>query len=192
MGFVFQRPQHLMTRLASGARIFFFEEPVPGHGATWLEVTEPLPNLFVCRPIRRSPKRLRRYAASRFAKNLLELLITERQIERPVAWFYTPMALPLLQSLDAAAVVYDCMDELSAFHNAPPELLERERALLRIRGRVFTGGPSLFRAKQALHGQRSLLCQQRRAGAFRKGQGFRAPTMSSNETLRIHASASSA
>jgi UDP-galactopyranose mutase len=150
--FVFQRPQHLMTRLAHGARIYFFEEPVPDMAPPWLEVTEPLPNLFVCRP--HSPVAEGGFADTQLPvlQKLLELLITERQIERPVAWFYTPMALPLLQSLDAAAVVYDCMDELSAFHNAPPELLERERALLRAADVVFTGGPSLFRAKRALHG----------------------------------------
>src|SRR4051812_44086245 len=36
--FVFQRPQHLMSRFARERRVFFFEEPVWGPGPTRLEV----------------------------------------------------------------------------------------------------------------------------------------------------------
>jgi glycosyltransferase involved in cell wall biosynthesis len=43
------------------------------------------------------------------------------------------------------------MDELSLFHGAPPELLDRETELLECADVMFTGGPSLFRAKQARH-----------------------------------------
>jgi glycosyltransferase involved in cell wall biosynthesis len=68
-----------------------------------------------------------------------------------VAWLYTPLALPLAQTLGPAAIVYDCMDELSLFHGAPPELLSREADLLECADVMFTGGPSLFRAKQARH-----------------------------------------
>ncbi|MCP5781408.1 hypothetical protein NL316_27725, partial [Klebsiella pneumoniae] len=55
-------------------------------------------------------------------QGLLSDLVPEG--ERPVVWFYTPMALPLLQGLDPALVVYDCMDELSAFKNPPKQLLQ--------------------------------------------------------------------
>jgi UDP-galactopyranose mutase len=48
-------------------------------------------------------------------------------------------------------VIYDCMDELSGFLGAPPELLERERELLAWADAVFTGGPSLYRAKRDRH-----------------------------------------
>ena len=43
-----------------------------------------------------------------------------------LAWLYTPMALPLARALDPDAAVYDCMDELSLFLGAPPELLTYE------------------------------------------------------------------
>jgi UDP-galactopyranose mutase len=43
------------------------------------------------------------------------------------------------------------MDELSLFLGAPPELLTREAALLESADVMFTGGPSLFRAKQSRH-----------------------------------------
>jgi glycosyltransferase involved in cell wall biosynthesis len=68
-----------------------------------------------------------------------------------VAWLYTPMALPLAERLAPAVVVYDCMDELSLFLGAPPELLSREAALIECADIMFTGGPSLFRAKQSRH-----------------------------------------
>jgi glycosyltransferase involved in cell wall biosynthesis len=71
--------------------------------------------------------------------------------ERPVVWFYTPMALPLLQGFDPALVIYDCMDELAAFKNAPKQLLQRENALLNIADLVFTGGPSLYQSKRERH-----------------------------------------
>jgi UDP-galactopyranose mutase len=68
-----------------------------------------------------------------------------------IAWLYTPMALPLARRLDPALVVYDCMDELSLFAGAPPELVAREEELLQLADVVFTGGPSLYRAKRGRH-----------------------------------------
>jgi protoporphyrinogen oxidase len=61
------------------------------------------------------------------------------------------MALPLLQSLQPALVVYDCMDELASFKNPPKQLLQRESALLNIADLVFAGGPSLYEAKKNRH-----------------------------------------
>lgn len=68
-----------------------------------------------------------------------------------LAWLYTPMALPLALTLDPDAAAYDCMDELSLFAGAPPELLGLEEQLLEYADVMFTGGPSLYRAKQSRH-----------------------------------------
>src|SRR5262249_8592261 len=84
-------------------------------------------------------------------RRLVQQLVEEENLEDYLVWFYTPMALPVSEVLQPAAVVYDCMDELSAFLGAPPELLEREEQLLQKADVVFTGGPSLFRAKQNRH-----------------------------------------
>jgi glycosyltransferase involved in cell wall biosynthesis len=73
------------------------------------------------------------------------------RVLRPVVWLYTPMALPLVQALSPSCVVYDCMDELSAFKGAPLQLRQRETALMKRAAVVFTGGPSLFDAKRHLH-----------------------------------------
>jgi UDP-galactopyranose mutase len=149
--FVYQRPQHLITRLAKVYRVYYFEEPVYDPGASWLEISSPVPGVLVCRP--HTPIEQPGFADEQLATlhKLVEDLIRSHDLGAPVVWMYTPMALPLLQRIDASAVVYDCMDELSAFRNAPPELLQREQELLKVSDVVFTGGPSLYRAKQALH-----------------------------------------
>jgi UDP-galactopyranose mutase len=149
--FVFQRPQHLMTRIANRYRVFFFEEPVYDAGHEWLEIRTVAPNLFVCRPHSMVAEPGFVDAQLPTLNKLLEHLVATKELDSPVVWMYTPMALPLLQRLEPSAVVYDCMDELSAFLNAPRELLQREQALLKLADVVFTGGPSLYRSKQALH-----------------------------------------
>src|SRR5262249_11484315 len=81
-------------------------------------------------------------------RRLVDQLIEEERIEDFLLWFYTPMALPLADSLRPAAIIYDCMDELSAFLGAPPQLLQREEQLLQKADIAFTGGPSLSRARR--------------------------------------------
>src|SRR3954447_22486331 len=109
--FVWQRPQHLLSRLAADRRVFFIEEPVPGDRPSW-ELTEGAPNVTVCKP--HSPVAAPGYHDDQLPvyRELLESLVADRQIIDPVVWFYTPMALPLLDDLRHSAVVYDCMDDL--------------------------------------------------------------------------------
>jgi UDP-galactopyranose mutase len=78
-------------------------------------------------------------------------LVSEQKTDRYIAWFYTPMMLDLIDGLEPLAIVYDCMDELSAFRGAPPELVEREEHLMARADLVFTGGHSLYEAKRSRH-----------------------------------------
>src|SRR3954468_22320585 len=121
--FVFQRPQHLMTRLGKTHRIFFFEEPVHAPGPAPLDLSSPAAGVTVVRP--RTALATTGFSGEQLPvlRNLLGELIRSEQLHSPIAWMYTPMALPLLEGLEFSALVYDCMDELSAFLNAPPELL---------------------------------------------------------------------
>lgn len=67
----------------------------------------------------------------------------------PVQWFYDPMAVTAFAGyLNEAAIVYDCMDQLSQFRDAPGDLLRRERELLAIADVVFAGGPKIWEDKQ--------------------------------------------
>jgi UDP-galactopyranose mutase len=149
--FVFQRPQHLLSRLARHYQIHFFEEPVPDQAEESLEIGEPAPNVRVYRPHST-------IASAGFHDDQIPTLqrmvldvVRRERIENYAIWFYSPMALPLMQELAPLAVAYDCMDELAAFRNAPRQLLQREGALLKRADIVFTGGPSLYRAKRDRH-----------------------------------------
>ena len=84
-------------------------------------------------------------------KPLLSDWLAGSDIVDYAVWFYTPMALPLLNGLTPRAVIYDCMDELSAFKGAPKQMRQRESALMKRADLVLTGGPSLYEAKRSLH-----------------------------------------
>jgi glycosyltransferase involved in cell wall biosynthesis len=149
--FVYQRPQHVMSRLARRHPILFVEEPVPGPGAASLECATPLPNLEVIRP--RTPLDAAGFDTAQLdlIVSPLQALLQARGISRHVAWLYTPMALPLASRLAPDRIVYDCMDDLSSFLGAPQALRQHEGALLRAADVVFTGGPSLYRARRDRH-----------------------------------------
>jgi UDP-galactopyranose mutase len=149
--FVYQRPQHLLARLAASHPFVFVEEPEFEEGPPRWDRSTPQPNVTVYRP--RTP--IRSPGFDREQQAALEPLISELSAELGnatlVAWLYTPMALPLALSLDPQGAIYDCMDELSLFLGAPPQLLTLENQLLEYADVMFTGGPSLFRAKEARH-----------------------------------------
>jgi UDP-galactopyranose mutase len=150
--FVYQRPQHLLSRFAQKRRVFFIEEPVEdSSGVLSWERSEPEPGVTVLRA--HTPAGGHGFCDDQMPhlQRLVRQLIDEEKLTGYLLWFYTPMALPLAESLAPRAVIYDCMDELSAFLGAPPQLLEREEQLLGRADIVFAGGPSLFRAKQHRH-----------------------------------------
>jgi UDP-galactopyranose mutase len=147
--FVYQRPQHLISRFARQQRVFFIEEPIFDSDSARFEISERenglqlvVPHLPGGRSEDENENELRR---------LLDGLIAEQGIKNFVAWYYTPMMLGWTDHLEPAAIVFDCMDELSAFKNAPEKLLLREAELMSIADLVFTGGESLYEAKRDRH-----------------------------------------
>ncbi|HYJ45257.1 MAG TPA: glycosyltransferase family 1 protein [Pyrinomonadaceae bacterium] len=148
--FVYQRPQHLLSRFAKERRVFFFEEPVLTEGRMRLEVSERDCGVRVVVP--HLPAELDgAEAREAVLKGMIDRLFAEHKINEHVLWYYTPMALGWSEHLKPAAVVYDCMDELSAFKGAPASLKERETELFKRADLVFTGGQSLYEAKRHLH-----------------------------------------
>jgi glycosyltransferase involved in cell wall biosynthesis len=147
--FVYQRPQHLMSRFARSRPVFFFEEPVFGGHAASLE-TQRLEN-GVTVAVPHLPHGLGEAEQIDAQRGLLDRLCRDHGIGRPVLWYYTPMSGPFSEHLAAEEVIYDCMDELSAFRGAPPAMVERERRLLERARVVFTGGRSLYEAKRHQH-----------------------------------------
>lgn len=149
-GFVFQRPNHLMTRFARERRVFFVEEPVFGEPAPRLEVrTTGDDGLHVVVP--HLPHGTGHEAIEVAQRTMLDDLVRTHEIQDPLVWVYTPMALGWARHVPAVATVYDCMDELSLFHGAPPALRMREKELFGRADVVFTGGVSLWEAKKDHH-----------------------------------------
>ena len=146
--FVFQRPQHLMSRFAKSRRVFFIEEPL--HEANTHDhvrhVVCERTGVNVLTPV------VMPGSTSAKVRSLLENYLKSQQIVKPIVWFYSPMWLDSFPAnVHAAATIYDCMDELSLFKGAPPSLRANETQLLKLADLVFTGGVSLFEHKQKLH-----------------------------------------
>src|SRR5690349_7871689 len=146
-GLVYQRPQHLMTRFARSMPVYFVEEPAfEGRDPPHLKYYPVAENLTVLVPHIQATD-----TAASIQTELLAQFFREAGIDAPVLWFYTPMALSFSRRLPRSITVYDCMDELSAFQDAPPELHRLEAELLGQADLVFTGGASLYEAKRDRH-----------------------------------------
>ncbi|HEX8637619.1 MAG TPA: glycosyltransferase family 1 protein, partial [Pyrinomonadaceae bacterium] len=148
--FVYQRPQHLLSRFARNARVFFFEEPIFTDEPTQLKITSREDNLRVVVP-NISPADRESRDVNEIQRELLDEFLESQSVSDFVLWFYTPMAMNFAAHIEPAATVFDCMDELSAFKSAPPELIENERRLMEKADIVFTGGQSLYEAKRDRH-----------------------------------------
>lgn len=149
--FVYQRPQHLLSRMARTHPVVYIEEPVHCEEDAHLEETSPAPGVVVLRP--HTPVLEPGYHPEqiRVIEPLLVSYLRANGIDETLAWFYTPMALPLLGAIDPSVVVYDCMDELASFKGAPHGMRQQEAALMKCADVVFTGGVSLYEAKRDMH-----------------------------------------
>ncbi|HVX28741.1 MAG TPA: glycosyltransferase family 1 protein [Parafilimonas sp.] len=146
--FVYQRPQHLMSRFAKPFNVYFIEEPIFYKGADVYSLQTTKENVNVIQPHLNENNHS---CKTERLKNIIDVFLKEQQIENFISWYYSPMALLFTAHLHPQLIVYDCMDELSAFKFAPPELKEAEQKLLQKADVVFTGGHSLYKAKKYLH-----------------------------------------
>lgn len=143
---VWQRPQHLVSRLAAGRRTWFVEEPLAA------PVSEPVLRTERCGLVTRvwldvpaepgwvgfdDP------SAKTYPRELSHLLGSTP--DRAV-WLYTPVALPIAQALNPSVLVYDVMDDLASFKDASPGMLLARRRALQRADVVFTGGRTLHAA----------------------------------------------
>jgi UDP-galactopyranose mutase len=148
--FVYQRPQHLLTRCARDRRVFFIEEPVFSNSSMRLDVREVEGGVRVVVP--QLPEGLRsEIAITAVMKEMTCKLFLDNDIGEYVFWYYTPMALGFTSHFSPVASIYDCMDELSAFKGAHTALPALEKELFRRVDLVFTGGQSLYEAKRHQH-----------------------------------------
>jgi hypothetical protein len=146
--FVYQRPNHLMARAARSRRVYFIEEPEKRGSGTRIEARA-VDGLTVVKPL--LPADTDERQAVGLLRGALGQFMASEGIERPWLWYYTPMALPWTTQVRASAIVYDCMDELSGFKFAPPDIHEHEQRLIQRADVLFTGGRSLYEAKRGRH-----------------------------------------
>jgi glycosyltransferase involved in cell wall biosynthesis len=152
--FVWQRPQHLLTRFAQHERVFYVEDAffhpddlVEPH----VEVKERQNGVKVL--VVHLPQHLRgdEAAADQAQFEQLNRFFDDNSVTNYVFWYYTPMALNKSRHFKPALTVYDCMDELAQFKFAPPELRQREQELFERADLVFTGGQRIYEAKREQH-----------------------------------------
>jgi UDP-galactopyranose mutase len=149
--FVLQRPQHLMQRFSKNRRVLYFEEFIPtDHHLAYLEI-HPFEGTTVKAIRPRVPHWWNEDDREKALGQLLDELISIIGAKRPILWFYTPMMYAFARHVEAAAVVYDCMDELANFRFAPPHMRDQENALIARADAIFTGGISLYEAKKDRH-----------------------------------------
>jgi glycosyltransferase involved in cell wall biosynthesis len=148
--FVWQRPQHLLSRAAQDFDVVVFEEPefrpdILPH----LDVTSRPGGIRIAVPM--LPYGMNASQQVTAQRNLLQALMASHASASRVLWYYTPMAMAFSDLITAEVTIYDNMDELSAFAGASPELVSHEADLFARADLVFTGGMSLYEAKRSRH-----------------------------------------
>ena len=140
--FVYQRPQHIISRMSHNMKILLIEEPIgyddnQENTANLIEINE---NLTVLQP---------RVKDIESIANLLPLYIKNSNPD--IGWFYSASFSPLLDFFEFETVIYDCMDELTLFKGAPEHLIHQEKYLMSNADIIFTGGKSLYESKKQHH-----------------------------------------
>lgn len=143
--FVYQRPQHLLTRFSRENNVYYFEEPRNGILDIYeLDMSDGVTiiKMYINEDLENRTERLQK---------MIDRILEDQGIKTYSCWYYTPMALMYTSHLTPQITIYDCMDGLSAFRFAPPELLQLENELFRKADVVFTGGHTLYEAKKSHH-----------------------------------------
>lgn len=148
--FVFQRPQHLLSRFAKDLQVYFFEEPIfDADDVDYLSISIKKDNLKVITPhlLKGQPEN----KLMAVTEELLTSFFQDTNLKDWIFWYYSPMALQFSEKFKPRLIIYDCMDELSAFKFAPVTITALEQKLMSKADLVFTGGHSLYEAKKAQH-----------------------------------------
>lgn len=148
--FVYQRPQHLLSRFARNNNVYFFEEPVFDSDSNfYLSLSKREKKLHVVTPHLQSD--LTETEINTALSKLVDQFLQNLELDHSIFWYYTPLALKFTDKHKPKIIVYDCMDELSAFKFAPKEIITLEKKLMAKADIVFTGGHSLYEAKKQYH-----------------------------------------
>lgn len=156
-GFVWQRPQHLLTRFAASHPVFVVEEPL-------LRESKEPPGLLTTKDagvtILTPSLPTNHYAHGTFgpANNSVTRALLSNYFgaelvgSQVIAWYDSPMALDALPAdIRPSLTIYDALDEYANRRGAPKVTRDQERRLMRTADLVFTAGPSLYDARKFRH-----------------------------------------
>ncbi|RXN88226.1 UDP-galactopyranose mutase [Achromobacter aloeverae] len=156
-----------MVRWATERKVVFIEEPIiDGAEIPWLEDRHAHDRVLVLRAHVGADN------AADAQRRLLENFCQEYGIREPILWYYTPMSRAFSRDIPASLIVYDCMDELSAFCGAPAQLVDMESELFDAADVVFAGGYSLYREKRKRHPNVHLFPSSVDIAHFRQARGM--------------------
>lgn len=140
--FIFQRPQHLLTKFAKYRRVYYFEDPIYGMtDSPRLFLKETSEGVQVVIPY--LPENIDEKAIEVELKYLVDELIFDENISKYTAWYCTPTSLPYTRHIQPETTIYDCLDE---YH-----LEDLEAELMKKADLVFTAGLALFDGKKQNH-----------------------------------------
>lgn len=150
--FVFQRPQHLLTRWAKEMKVTFIEEPIFGNFAfNELKASRCKESSQITILTPHITESTGEREINAYLEKSIKEYISKNKIEDYLLWYITPMAIPFSLNLKPRMVVYDCMDELSCFKGANPDISKNEAKLLKYADVLFTGGHNLYEYKKDKH-----------------------------------------
>lgn len=140
--FVYQRPQHLISRISKERKVLYVEEPVhfepnEKNAFNLIEVNK---KLTILQPRVEKIEDIGTLLHNYLGNNIIAF-----------GWFYSASFVPILNQFLFEKIIYDCMDELSLFRGANPQIVAQEKYLLSKADIVFTGGKSLYEAKKIQH-----------------------------------------
>jgi glycosyltransferase involved in cell wall biosynthesis len=136
--FVYQRPQHIISRLSQHFNILVVEEPIATDNDGDYELQVISENLTILRP-----------KVERIAD--IHIILEQLNLQNiDIAWFYSAAFVELIPYMKINTMIYDCMDELSQFKGASQQLRAQEEFLIKEADLIFTGGKSLYEAKSKL------------------------------------------
>jgi len=167
--FVFQRPQHLLTRAASTYEVIFVEEPIVAEDGVANSLSFARgDHLQIIQPT--LPAGSDAATALDHQRTILSQLLDAAQTSVTL-WYYTPMALLFARDFQPDLIVFDKMDELAAFANSPPVLKALETEMLERADVVFTGGAAMFAASAGRHDNIHCFPSSIDAAHFRSARG---------------------
>jgi glycosyltransferase involved in cell wall biosynthesis len=144
--FVFQRPQHLISRLAKDRKILFVEEP-----KAFMDENQGTAHIYKDGNVTVLQPEIKSENFDTDIALLINEYIARSKLNNPILWFYSPAFIKVADKVDHSLIVFDCMDQLTAFKGAPSKLIDQEMQLLSIADIVFTGGKSLYEEKSQHH-----------------------------------------